>query len=172
MRLSPRPGLWRAACSFGFVLGCVLLAGCSRGEGALSGKVTYKGVPLKGGNVSLVSTDGGNSYAGVVGEDGTYSIPKVTTGAFKVCVETDSLKPSPAGAGVKGSGPSGAPKNSGPPPGANVPEGYSASDPASAAAASKAKRYTQIPDKYGKAETTDLTFEVKGGDNKFDIDLK
>jgi len=150
----------------------VLLPGCSRPVGSISGKVTYQGKPLKGGNVSFQSTEGRESFAATIGEDGTYSVPKIIGGSYKVCVETDSLKP-PLSAGIS-KGPSD-PKDAkaGPPPGAQLPEGYKPDNTASGArAAENRKRYVQIPPAYGKPETTDLAYEFKGGTETYDINLK
>lgn len=154
------------------VLG-VLLPGCSRPTGSISGKVTYQGKPLKGGNVSFQSTEGRESFAATIGEDGTYSVPKIIGGSYKVCVETDSLKPSGGAPGMS-KGPSD-PKDAkaGPPPGAQIPEGYKVDNTAMGArAAENRKRYVQIPPAYAKPETTDLAYEFKGGTETYDINLK
>jgi hypothetical protein len=152
----------------------LVLVGCQRPVGSVSGKITYQGKVLKGGGVSFVSTDGGQSFAAGIAEDGTYKVPDLRGGAYKVCVETSSLKAASSGSPYAGVG---GPKKSktekaGPPPGANVPEGYTPSDPAAAAAVTSAKRYVAIPEKYSSPDTTDLTYEFKGGAETFDIDLK
>jgi hypothetical protein len=164
----------------------VLLPGCGRSVGTVTGKVTYNGKALKGGNVSFQSTEGLQSYSTEIKEDGTYSAT-IQTGSYKVCVETASLKPPATGGGPKtgsSGGPPGAkgmtktgPKDAkegkgGPPPDAAVPEGYTPSGPAAAKTAENLKRYVQIPDKYGDPTKTDLTYTFKGGTDPFDIDLK
>lgn len=150
-----------------------LIAGCGRPVGTVSGKVTYQGKTLKGGSVTFVSTEGRQSFAAGIGEDGTYSVPNIRGGEYKVCVETDSQKPPPdvmIGPGMKM--PPVAKGKFGPPPDAPVPEGYTPSDPASAAAALAAKRYVKIPDQYKDPNTTTLTYTFPGGNQTFDIDLK
>jgi hypothetical protein len=156
-----------------FVLVALLPAGCSRPVGSVSGKVTYQGKPLKGGSVSFVSDDGGRSYASGIKEDGTYTVPDLQGGSYKVCVETASLKAGDQAGG--GYAPKGAaiPKGKmGPPPDAPVPEGYTPSDPAAAALAANRRKYVQIPDKYAQPDTTDLTYKFEGGTQTHDIDLK
>src|SRR6185503_11534068 len=115
----------------------------------VSGKVTYQGKALKGGGVSFVSTDGGQSFAADIAEDGSFKVPDLKGGEYKVCVETASLKgtgqASPYGAAGAPKMPKGA--KSGPPAGATVPEGYTPSDPAAAATANSIRRYVPIPDK-------------------------
>lgn len=144
-------------------------AGCGRPVGSLTGKVTYQGKALKGGNVTFVSTDGGQTFTGTITADGTYSVPQMTGGEFKVCVETTSVKPA-GGPAAQPVIPKGA--KTAPPPGANLPEGYTPSDPAAMAKAAADKRYVPIPPKYADPKDTDLTYSFKGGDQTFDIDLK
>ena len=156
-------------------LACLALTGCGESFGSVKGKVTYQGKNLKGGGVSFVSADGGPSAAGTIGEDGTYSVPKLTTGSYKVCVDNLSLKPPAnytpprrAGGGKAGV------KDVAPATTTGAPEGYTGSSMsmADAAIASNAKRYVEIPGKYAKPGETDLTFTVQRGDQSFDIELK
>jgi len=152
-----------------------LLAGCSKPVGTVSGKVTYAGKTLKGGNVVFVNTEGGTSFSAGINEDGIYKVPNIQGGNYKVLVETDSLKPQLdiTMMGPKGTGPV-IPKGAkfGPPPGAEVPEGYQPSDPSALAVATTAKRYMKIPDQYKDKETTPLSYTFTGGNQTFDIDLK
>ena len=59
-----------------------------------------------------------------------------------------------------------------PPKDANVPEGYTPSDPAAMQSAQKSKKYVKIPDKYKDPDKTDLRYEAKGGADTFPIELK
>jgi hypothetical protein len=151
------------------------MAGCGGSSGDVKGKVTYKGKELKGGGVSFVSTSGGPSQAGVIGEDGTYSIPNLQTGTYKVCVDTRNLRP-PAKSRPMGPRPVAKKESAGSTPAetSGAPEGYTPStmSMADAAIAANAKRYTEIPEKYAEPEQTDITYTVKGGDQTFDIELK
>lgn len=190
-----------------FLLGgaaCLAVIGCGAGKGDVTGKVTFKGEPLKGGYVSFVSEGGGPSFTGTINDDGTYLVPNVQAGKYKVCVDTESLKSS-SGQGGPGM-PPGA-KGPGGPPGAKGPGGYAPTsytptggttdNLAKAAETGKIKagpppdakmpqgayrdgfttmkenaaKYVPIPPKYAKAETTDITVEVKGGQD-LNIDLK
>src|SRR6185437_15230333 len=125
----------------------LLLSGCGRPVGSVTGKVTYQGKPLKGGNVSFNSTDGNQSFSTPIKEDGSFEVPRLVGGTYKVCVETESLNPPSPFVGPRdakvGKG--------GPPPGAKVPEGYTASGPAGAKAAEIRKKYVRIPEKYGSS---------------------
>lgn len=167
--------LCRGALVLGSMISALLfLSGCGRPVGSVKGKITYQNKALKGGGVGFISTDGGQSFASGIHDDGTYSVPNLAGGAYKITIETESLKGVQEAAGTmmpKGSGvPKGA--KTGPPPGANVPEGYSPSDPAAAASATGLKRYVKIPLHYSDQEKTDLTFTFSGGDVTHDIELK
>lgn len=164
--------------------------GCGSGVGDVTGTVSYKGTRLKGGIVSFVNTSEGPSFTGSINEDGTYTVPKVRSGTYKVCVDTESLKwggsgassqkgPPGGPAGVAGPGgpvdiskevKSGKIKTNTPPEGqGGAPQGYK---DAFATMAANAAKYVQIPSKYAKPETTDLTFESKGGLQTYNIELK
>ncbi|MBN9319664.1 MAG: hypothetical protein J0I28_08280, partial [Caulobacterales bacterium] len=109
--------------------------------------------------VTFVSTEGQQSFAATITPEGTYKVPDLLGGDYKVCVDTSSLKPAKGGLSVPGAAayqqpvvPKGA--KTGPPPGAVLPEGYQASDPAAMAKNNSAKRYVAIPPKYAEAGTT------------------
>ncbi len=82
-----------AGCLFVGIL--TLASGCGEGKlsrSKISGVVTYKSAPVKGGNMTL-SNDIGGTYTTSIQEDGTYSISDVPTGNYSVTIETDSLNP-------------------------------------------------------------------------------
>jgi hypothetical protein len=135
------------------------LVGCGQRVGSVSGKVLYKGQPLKGGNVTFLGQPGKdpNSAASAIKEDGSYRIDRIAAGPVKVVVETKSL----LGPGGGGGPPSGPPKD------AKFPEGYPGTDFKGMAA-----RYVKIPDNYANPEQTDLKYEVKPGDQDITIELK
>ncbi len=174
---------WRLGSALLFV-GTVslILVGCSRAVGSVSGKVTFQGKALKGGNVSFQSTDGHANFAAGIKEDGTYEVPNIQAGSYKVSVETASLKPPAGPLGGKGSAVvtkdvtgkvvTNAESKGLPPAGADIPEGYKGSSPATAQAAANLKKYVQIPDKYSDAEKSDITYTFKSGSDTFDIELK
>lgn len=159
------------------------LAGCGPATGKISGKVTYKGKPLKGGTVTMFPESGrGPTFASGIEEDGSYSIPNIRTGKYKVVVETKSLKgtssdsqygssPYGKGFGPKGAGGPKGPIKNAPPPGVDIPGEYKMANPAEMNEAARLKRYIEIPENYGKEATTPLTVEVVGGDQTHDINL-
>lgn len=147
----------------------VLLSGCSRPTGSITGTVSHNGKALKGGSVTFISTEGLVSDSGAIGDDGRYSVPQITSGKFKVCVDTSFLAPPTTGGPRGASGPI---TGAAPPPGALIPEGYKPSNPADAAIASNAKKFVKIPTKYKFEDQTDLSYEVKAGPQTYDIDLK
>lgn len=142
------------------------LPGCGKVEGTVTGKVTYNGTPLKGGHVIF---QGEQSYSIPIGEDGKFTSPNMVAGAYKVCVETSSMKPRTAG---QNSG-SGKEKNAGTELDADtkVPTGYTPSNPKNAGSEKK-DRYVFIPPRYENPESSDLSYTVTGGAQEFNIELK
>ncbi len=132
------------------------LAGCEGNPTVtVVGQVTYKGVILKGGNVTFVSTEGKASRSTQIGEDGRYTLEKVPVGKVAICVDTAFLDPSKR------------PKITyKQPPGAKPPGGYMPPDPAKLA-----ERYTKIPAKYAKPETSGLTYTVENSKQDKNINL-
>jgi hypothetical protein len=150
------------------------LAGCARPIGTVTGKVTYQGKRLKGGYVTFVSTEGQPSQPAEIGQDGMYTIPTITGGDYKVCVETDSRRPQAlpvADKGTKLMGPT-----TGKTAGFDVPPGYTPSSPADAALVEanriNALRYMVIPPHYKDSDKTDLSYTVVKGEQTYNIELK
>jgi hypothetical protein len=160
-------GLGRWLLFLGLIAG-LAVTGCGGASNAtVSGKVTYKGAPVKGGYVTFVSANG-VTRPGPIAEDGTYTINQLPTGPAKIAVETDSVKP--LGGTGKGKTASGGPppKKYGPPPGSeqgSVP--YKPPD-----LSERANRYVQIPEKYADFDKSGLTYTVTGGSQKHDIVLE
>jgi hypothetical protein len=154
----------------------VLVSGCGRPSGTVTGKVTYQGKSLKGGTVAYISTEGQPSGTAMITEEGTYEVANLKAGNYQVVVDTESLLPksgsTPYG-GKAGMPPRNA-KTMAPPPGANIPEGYKPMNIAEAEAAQKeaAKKYVKIPLNYSKPDESGLTYTVVGGSQTNDIDLK
>jgi len=127
MRIHRRQCIGLLALPVGVI--CLCLVGCGAGSGDVTGTVTYNGEHLKGGTVTFASTTGGPSFTSPINEDGTYTLRGVAGGDYKVCVETESLKPHTAtggpsmgrgsGSSSKGGrgGKSGPPGSGGPPGG-------------------------------------------------------
>jgi hypothetical protein len=135
------------------LLALVVAAGCGKPTGSVSGKVIYKGQPLKGGTVVFVTADGKTGGRSDIAEDGTYSIAEVPVGAVKISVETKSLKPN-ANRAREGS----APKNM--PPEAAGYKGGNTAD-----------RYIPIPERYSQVDTSELAYTVIAGKQEHPIEL-
>lgn len=159
MHSSPGTGLGRRLLALA-LMGSFAAAGCGGGTGTVTGKVYYKDTPLKGGNVTFVSTQGKPSKSASIGEDGSYKLEKVPAGEVKICVETQSLRPQPGATAPE--------RKSTPPPGAKGPSYASGGG---GAAADTSKRYVAIPDDYADPKKTKLTYKVTGGNQEHNIKL-
>jgi len=150
MRLSPGGRRrWLGALALAVAVGVV---GCGGGKGTISGKVTYKGAPLKGGHIAFLASNKQN-FMGDISEDGSYVISNVPTGPAKVSVQTSYMKQT-ARTSRQYKVPADAPKGLG---GGGGPD--------------LAKRYVAIPDKYEDPDQSGLTYTVKSGDQTHNIDL-
>jgi hypothetical protein len=134
-------------------------AGCAKPTGSVSGKVSYKGAPLKGGHVIFLKADNQSVWADI-GEDGSYSFEKITAGPVQIGVETSSLKPPVNRPGQ----PAGGARRYSAPPGEENPN--KAPDPEA-----NFKRYVAIPEKYETPQSSGLTYDVKSGKQEHDIPL-
>jgi hypothetical protein len=135
-------------------LPCGLLAGCGGSKGTVSGKVSYKDQPLKGGNVSIISKSGG-VMSSPIEEDGSYKISKVPPGPATITVETKSLRP--------------VSQKALPGPYAKAPKDAL---PPNLTSQGDAKRYVPIPEQYADPEKSGLSLDVKSGSQTHNIDLK
>jgi hypothetical protein len=79
---SRRRGAWRV-----LLLGLVLVAGCSKGRGNVSGVVNFKGKPLPAGTI-LFYDELNRVREGVIKDDGSYEVTDVATGKARVAVIT------------------------------------------------------------------------------------
>ena len=143
MRVVPHSTLW---------LVILLVLGCGRGDGVnrggkLIGKVTIDGKTVSAGEVIIIGSDGKHSMSGKIRNDGTYTVIEPPMGACKLAVVTSSFKSVPPPSRKKG------------------PVDYT--DPATG----EWPIYVPTPARYEKAETSDLTVDVKGGDQTHDIPL-
>jgi hypothetical protein len=128
-------------------------AGCGSAA-SVSGKVSYKGAPVKGGTVTFYNA---SNWTGTspIGADGSYKIDKVPSGTVKITVETKSAKPNPMASRMPKP-----PKDAPVPPGSMYEGG---GDP---------DRYVAIPDKYADKEQSGLTYDVKSGSQEHPIELQ
>jgi hypothetical protein len=153
---------------FVVVLGC----GQKRNPNApanVSGKVTYKGSPVKGGNVTFYPANGG-VYAFTIRPNGTYSATDMPDGEMAVTINTESLNPAKKekaqvyGEGKGGDGkPLAVPspdfiksKLQNPPPDQKVAE----------------PEYVKIPQKYADKTKSDLKVTLSSGSQRRNFDLK
>jgi hypothetical protein len=137
----------------GLMLLAVAPMGCDPGTGALVGTVRFKGQPLPGGLVAVVSADGRVSE-GKIGEDGSYSIAQAPAGPVKISVTTQ-----PPLSGMKSPNPMSrnAPRDPSKPPEPFAPLG----------------KYVPIPKRYHDAANSGLTCTVvKGQQTTYDIPLE
>jgi hypothetical protein len=131
------------------------VAGCGGGgtkEATLTGKVTYKDQPVKGGTVRVVPADGNLKEAvqGNISPEGNYSvaIPSALKDKdVKILVETESVKQQSAGYRMP----------------ANVPAEFKGQVNPQAGAPPGGFEYVQIPAKYNDPKGTPLTAKIKGG---------
>lgn len=130
-----------------FLVPALMMCGCGRKTGTISGKVTYKGKPLKGGMVTFLS-EGPKSMnkPSKIEKDGSYSISGFSVGPAKITVQ-----------GVK------ARRLMVPKSMQNMP---------GVAGAKSDQEEVYVPDKYASPDTSDLTYEVQAGKQEHNIDLK
>ena len=153
-----------------FVCCLALASGCSGSARAkVSGVVTYKNAPLKGGNMTL-SSDSGGSYSCIIQPDGTYSVTDVATGTYNVTIETESLNPdkkAPKSAvAEKGSQRESEHNKYMEAMGQGSGQNKSGAGDSGTGGASKedlAKLFTKIPTKYASKTTSGLQIEVGSG---------
>jgi hypothetical protein len=129
----------------------ILLAGCGGKTSSVSGKVTFQGRPLEGGSVILYCEDK-QIVRGLIGPDGTYTIPNVPKGVATVTVKAHA--PIPAGFQLKQQLP---PSKDGPRP--PLTEKIAGEPDA-------------VPECYGLPEESGLQVQVGPGRVVFDIDLR
>lgn len=132
------------------------IAGCGPGKGDVSGVITYKGQPLKSGQV-VFQPDGGTMVAAEIGPDGRYSLSGVPEGTVKIGVSvidpgvTQHFRDLSAAGQSKGARDGkDAPKK---PTGTPV-------------------QFHAVPQKYGDPNGSGLTYEVKSGTQTHNIDLQ
>lgn len=123
---------------------CLLagVAGCGKGKGTVSGRVTYGGKPVVSGTVSMIASDD-IQYSGSISPDGTYSISGVPNGPVRILVSSPN---------------SNAVKPGGPPPTSGT-QGDIEGAPAQPAA--KPGEWTELPGKYADPAQSGLTGTVK-----------
>lgn len=138
------------------LLAAALLAGCGGPSepprGAARGRVTLAGKPLSGATVVFENKAVGVAQSATLDDDGkyefvTYAAAGLPAASYKVTVTSGRFML----------------------PGEEIPR----INPAVKGVAPPPKKATAVPDKYGKAESSGLSADVKAGVNPpFDFDLK
>ena len=169
--------VWMVLMLGGFTVGC---GGSTTAH--VSGKVFLAdGKPLPGGTVVFYPTTGGKMVPtnAQIQEDGSYDMPKAPVGPVKITVSNSELKsdmPPPVGQG--GGMPSGPGK--GPMAGkmnaAAKGQKMEANDEKARAPQwtpppKPPGTYVQIPNRFANLETSGLSYDVKPGEQKYDIKL-
>lgn len=142
-------------------LAFTLAAGCrsSPYQAKVSGHVTYKGQPVKGGNIVFHAADQ-TAYPGTLNEDGTYELTTLPPGEMTVTIITEHLNPNkkaPAYGGGRGDAIT---KE-------RMKAGFGPPNPDSQRA-----QYTKVPKKYADEKTTDLKATLEKGKQVKDFELK
>jgi len=139
----------------------VLIVGCSKGGGVparVSGKISYKGQPIKAGTMHFVTREG-TSYTAQITNDGTYTATDLPEGEMIVTVETESVNPHAKGSTSKDAD-------------RRMKSMDAREPPAGAGGSPKSENaYIKIPDKFSKANTSPKSVTLTAGRQVVDIDL-
>jgi hypothetical protein len=130
------------------------LVGCGGNTGTVTGKVSYKGQPVPGGNVVFTNADQSKTERAPIQSDGTYTSSQIPVGEMLVGVE-----PPPQGPRAKM------------PPGAKMPD-LPPDSPGMANYAGGGGAQVDIPASLQNPKTSGYTTTVSRGSQTFDIDLK
>lgn len=134
-----------------FVFCALCASGCGSGTATISGRVTFQGKPVAGGSVIVYCSDK-QIVRGIIGADGSYSIPNVPYGSAVVTVQAHSRLPQ--GLRLHQTVP---PSSGGPiPPTADVND----------------TARVIVPQRYALPEESGLSVAVDRGQVTYDIDLK
>ena len=149
----------------------LLASGCGGRKGSVSGKVYYKNEPLKLGMVQFFPEKEGGSFSAQIGPDGSYSISKLPKGPAKISVSASAGNPMAKG-GPQAMGGVGGPMASRGMKGAAemMRKGKEQAGDV-APPTSVTQSHKSIPEKYGDPETSNLSVDVTGGSQTFDIKL-
>jgi hypothetical protein len=143
---------------FSVLVALAALVGCKSGNpnspSSVSGKVSYKNEPVKGGTITFITKEG-ISFLRPIGTDGSYNSTDMPVGDYTVVVETESLNPDkkvPAYGGGRGGAGGGM-------------------SPAPQGRESAGGSYVKIPTKYSDKKSTSLKATLTKGVNTKDFDL-
>ena len=139
----------------GAVLAVLVLTGCGKGQGVVTGTVTFQGRPLVYGSVVILASDGIPRNAHIL-PGGSYTLADVPCGDAKLAVH--SPDPAQMDELLKAEK-------------IKVQKGLSRSLDRKLPDIDRAKWFP-IPPAYGDFEKSGLEFRVEKGNNSFDIRLK
>lgn len=133
------------------LLAC-MLTGCGKATGNISGVVKYNGKPLPGGSVMFVDSSGAIVQTSIDSE-GKFAAQKVVVGNNKVAVSyvDDKINQYAQEIAARGKGSL--------KPITNMPK-------------LDTENMLTLPAKYSMPDQSGLIFDVKSGENSYDIDLK
>lgn len=77
-----------------FTLGCA--GGNPNAPASISGKVTFKGAPVTGGQVNFYNAQGGMAGSAPLGADGTYTATDMPVGELTITINNEDLNPETA----------------------------------------------------------------------------
>jgi hypothetical protein len=125
-------------------------SGCGEAKGDVSGQVSFKGSPLPAGKVTFICEGGNKPVLSADIREGKYEIKGVPVGPVTITVAT--YKPS---------------KTVDRPPGLGQTyrQGTEEKPPA------PPEKYVEIPARYGQADRSKLSYDVKPGIQDYDIPL-
>ncbi len=149
MKTTPTRNRYRILLSVVF-LAIVLMAGCSKPKGSISGKVIYGKDPLKGGFLTFTPEKGPPVHAKIE-SNGEYHVNNVPVGEVKITVQGETA----TGADFV--------NKAGPP----MPK-----SPEEMKQMMMPKNEVKIPTKYSDPAKSDLTYTVVEGPQEHDIMLK
>lgn len=145
-----------------FLGALIVLIGCAKNPGAparVSGTISYKGTPIKGGTMKFYTQEG-VGYDAQITNDGTYTATDLPEGEMIVTVETESINPA-----AKGSTDKNAEKRMAAMTGGREP-------PAGMGGSPKAMNvYIKVPEKFGNPKTSPVTVTLSAGRQVKNIDL-
>jgi hypothetical protein len=132
----------------------LLAAGCGGGTADVTGAITFNGMLVKSGSVTVRTSDGA-VYAGTI-QDGVYAVYGVPSGEVQFAVASPNPSTQPVIASAPGESPGRA----------------SPFDGKAAAAAKKlSEGWFAIPAKFGNPESSGLSTTLKAGPNTFALTI-
>ncbi len=152
-------GLGRGFVGVACLAAVVLAAGCGRGRGDVSGKVTFNNEPIPWGRIHFFSEGGNNEVLHSPIVNGKYQIDKCPSGPVKIAVESFRA-PGKPGAEMENE---------------KLAQGFKGmammKDRSEGPPLEVAGKYVEIPERYKDAEQSGLTYTVQAGPQEHDIPL-